>query len=69
MPIYEYVCQVCGGKTEALQATGAGPESLACAICGAKDLRKVLSVPNISRTGGEKPSGCSSGCCGGSCTP
>ncbi|MGE5551403.1 MAG: FmdB family zinc ribbon protein [Bacteroidota bacterium] len=68
MPIYEYVCRLCGRKTEALQTMGAGPEGLVCGACGAKGLKKVLSAPNIGRTAGEeKGSNCNTGCCGGSC--
>lgn len=45
MPIYEYVCTVCGARHEVMHGIHAAPPS-ACPECGAL-LRKALSVPAI----------------------
>ena len=44
MPIYEYRCQKCGAKTEALQKLGAGEKGLICQACGSEDLKKIRSL-------------------------
>lgn len=67
MPIYEYVCRICGAKTEAFQRMDAGPEGLICKACGATELKKVLSAPSIVPTSGKNAGNCSTGCCGGNC--
>lgn len=45
MPIYEYVCQACGKKTEIIQRMGERPLKI-CPYCGGK-LRKAASAPAI----------------------
>ena len=45
MPIYEYVCQECGRKTEVLQRLNERPLKI-CPHCGGK-LKKVASVSAI----------------------
>jgi putative FmdB family regulatory protein len=45
MPIYEYVCQACGKKTEIIQRMGERPLKI-CPHCGGK-LRKAASAPAI----------------------
>jgi len=49
MPIYEYVCQKCGKKTEAIQRMGERPLRV-CPHCGGK-LKKVASAPAIQFKG------------------
>jgi len=49
MPIYEYVCQSCGKKTEALQRVGEKHLKI-CSHCGGK-LKKVFSAPAIQFKG------------------
>ena len=49
MPIYEYVCQSCRRKTEAIQRIGEKPLKI-CPHCGGK-LKKAFSVPAIRFTG------------------
>jgi putative FmdB family regulatory protein len=43
MPIYEYVCERCGAKTEAIQRVS-DPPLTECAKCGGP-LRKKVSAP------------------------
>lgn len=43
MPIYEYACQTCGERTEAIQQLS-DPPLKKCPSCGGK-LRKLLSAP------------------------
>ena len=49
MPIYEYVCQVCGKKTEIIQQVGERPLRI-CPHCGGK-LKKAFSAPAIQFKG------------------
>lgn len=44
MPIYEYVCKKCGHEFEKLVRGGKTP---ACASCGAVDVERVFSLPNV----------------------
>ena len=44
MPIYEYTCKSCGHEFEALVRKGKTP---ACASCGAADLERRFSLPNV----------------------
>ena len=49
MPIYEYVCQKCGKKTEAIQRIGESPLRV-CPHCGGR-LKKAISAPAIQFKG------------------
>jgi putative FmdB family regulatory protein len=44
MPIYEYVCKKCGHEFEKLVRGGKTP---ACASCGAEDVERRFSLPNV----------------------
>jgi putative FmdB family regulatory protein len=50
MPLYEYVCQECGRKTEVLQRLRERPLKI-CPHCGAKNLKKAFSAPAIQFKG------------------
>lgn len=50
MPIYEYVCEKCGEKTEVIQRMGAAPLRV-CPHCGGKKLKKAFSAPAIQFKG------------------
>lgn len=49
MPLYEYKCEQCGSRTEALQKLS-DPPLTKCVYCGGK-LRKVISPPAIQFKG------------------
>ena len=49
MPIYEYVCQKCGRKTEVLQRLSEKPLKI-CPHCGGR-LKKAISAPAIQFKG------------------
>lgn len=49
MPIYEYVCDSCERKTEAIQRVGEKPLRI-CPHCGGK-LKKAFSAPAIQFRG------------------
>jgi putative FmdB family regulatory protein len=50
MPIYEYACQKCGKKTEAIQRMGEKTLKI-CPHCGGRDLKKLASAPAIQFKG------------------
>jgi putative FmdB family regulatory protein len=68
MPLYEYVCNACGGKFEAY--VRAWNEAVSCPGCGAADVDKQLSTFAFTGTdGGFRGSvgggcGCGRGGCG-----
>jgi len=45
MPIYEYSCKACGHEFEMLVRGGKTP---ACKACGAIDLERRFSLPNVA---------------------
>src|SRR5215471_6075651 len=49
MPLYEYVCQSCGKKTEVLQRLNERPLKI-CPHCGGR-LKKAISAPAIQFKG------------------
>ena len=49
MPLYEYQCQQCGTRTEALQNFGAPPLTT-CEACGG-ELKRLLSAPAVQFKG------------------
>lgn len=57
MPIYEYVCEKCGGNFEKLQKAG-NPEAPSCPECGALEVGKKLSS---FAAGGASSDSCNSG--------
>jgi putative FmdB family regulatory protein len=50
VPIYEYGCQKCGKRTEAIQRVGEKPLRI-CPHCGGKYLKKLHSAPAIQFKG------------------
>jgi putative FmdB family regulatory protein len=44
MPIYEYECQACGHRQEAIQKMSDDP-LVDCPACGKPELKKLLSAP------------------------
>ena len=50
MPIYEYACENCGYRFDALQKMNADPLT-ECPECGTPALKKLLSAPNFRLKG------------------
>jgi putative FmdB family regulatory protein len=50
MPIYEYVCNQCGHKLEALQKMSDAP-LLECPACEKEALKKIISAPGFRLSG------------------
>jgi putative FmdB family regulatory protein len=50
MPLYEYVCQSCGKRTEVIQSFREKPLKI-CPHCGKKSLKKAFSAPAIQFKG------------------
>ena len=65
MPIYEYQCEKCQHVMEFLETFDASTKEHRCEKCGGKDMRKLLSVPNVRVTDGSPSSGgsCPTGTC------
>jgi len=51
MPIYEYECQACGHKKEALQKISDAPLTK-CPECGKSELKKMISAAGFRLKGG-----------------
>jgi len=51
MPIYEYECQACGHRLEALQKVSDKPLKK-CPECGKPKLHKLMSAPSFRLKGG-----------------
>lgn len=51
MPIYEYQCESCGHRQDALQKIS-DPPLVDCASCGEATLRKLVSAPRFRLKGG-----------------
>lgn len=58
MPIYEYICEGCGAKFEALRPLNDTGESLACPECGGSRLEKVFSTFAASSSGSGHENAC-----------
>ena len=71
MPIYEYICQDCGNRFDALRSFKQADEPIPCDVCTSQNTKRALSVFNAHSSGrvvtGNNPSGCS-GCSGGTCS-
>ena len=52
MPLYEYRCEGCGTRFEALIQ---GSQKAACTSCGGKKLEKLLSTFAVSAGGSSSP--------------
>jgi putative FmdB family regulatory protein len=50
MPLYEYLCQSCGKRTEVIQSFREKPLKI-CPHCGKRTLKKLLSAPAIQFKG------------------
>jgi len=70
VPLYEYSCDGCGQRFEALVPAGRA-DSAACPSCEAGPVRRLLSLiaaPVKGSDGAAAPAaGAGGGCCGGAC--
>jgi putative FmdB family regulatory protein len=77
MPLYEYRCGACTGVFEVLVRSVGNEPTPICPICGATEVRKLLSLVAQPKRRGESgsvttmdaaPNAWSGGgCCGGAC--
>jgi len=66
MPLYEYICQKCEARFDALRAMSDADAPIACPACGSEETGRAISL--FSAIGGEGViAGAGSSC--GSCTP
>jgi len=70
MPIYEYQCNDCQTKFEALRAIKDADAVIGCKNCGSEQTKRLLSVCQAHISGSQSSSRSSScaGCSGGSCS-
>jgi putative FmdB family regulatory protein len=70
MPIYEYVCQNCGAKFDALRSIKEADAPIPCQKCASSSTKRAISVFSAHSSGkiiaGNSNNGCA-GCAGGSC--
>ncbi len=72
MPIYEYRCQTCGKKFDALRLISQADSQINCRYCQGNDTHRMISACYSHSTGGvslssQPSSGGCGGCNGGSC--
>jgi putative FmdB family regulatory protein len=65
VPLYEYRCAECEHQFESLVAAGRADQA-SCPVCGASQVRRLLSVFAAPR-GGDGAAAPTGGCCGGAC--
>jgi putative FmdB family regulatory protein len=65
MPIYEYVCQECEKRFDALRSMSEADAVIPCESCGSERTSRALSV-FFAQSGGKVVAGSNGGC--GSCT-
>ncbi len=63
MPIYEYVCLNCKNEFETIRPMSLADVPLPCIKCGAKDVRRKLSM-FFAESGGRSVAGMSEPSCG-----
>lgn len=71
MPIYEYVCDKCGEKFDALRSMKDSDKEIECTRCHSLQTHRALSLCFAHSDGREVSSSASggcSGCSGGSCS-
>jgi putative FmdB family regulatory protein len=69
VPVYEYVCQDCGSRFDALRPMRDADAPIACHECESEHTSRALSVffaQSDGRTVAGRDGGCAS-CAGGSC--
>ncbi|MGQ9627215.1 MAG: FmdB family zinc ribbon protein [Anaerolineae bacterium] len=69
MPIYEYYCQDCQGKFEALRPMSQADEPIACGRCRGNNTKRVISLFSaVSRESGGESRTVAGGSSCASCT-
>ncbi len=68
MPFYEYQCQACGHRLEAMQKMS-DPLLTDCPECGKPELTKLISTGSFTHraTNIDNAPACASNSCGGCC--
>ena len=64
MPVYEYQCRNCEKISEFLIGVIQEKVEIKCRYCGSKELNKILSKSNVSRSGRSIASQGGKTCCG-----
>jgi putative FmdB family regulatory protein len=71
MPIYEYVCEGCERRFQAMRSMSDRLAPLSCEACGSERTALAFSVPSrVGAASQAAPSGCARGvpgCAGGGC--
>ena len=61
MPIYEYVCEDCGRKSEMLIRSS--EKGVECPYCSSKSMKKTFSTFAVSMASSSSGSACEDGSC------
>ena len=64
MPVYEYDCEKCGKKTEALRPMRDADAKIACSHCGSTKVKRAQSLVAVGASTGGKESAMPMGGCG-----
>jgi putative FmdB family regulatory protein len=71
MPIYEYLCESCDRRFQAMRSMADRLSPVACESCGSQKTALAFSVPGrVGAAAQNEPSGCARGipgCGGGGC--
>jgi len=71
MPLYEYICQDCGNRFDALRSYKDADQPISCSVCASQQTKRALSVFNAHSSGrviaGNNQGSCA-GCSGGTCS-
>lgn len=72
MPLYEYICEDCNGKFDALVRSFSAADDVSCRTCDSENVRRVVSSFAVSGfddgfTMADAGPSAGGGCCGGSC--
>lgn len=71
MPLYEYICQQCQHRFDALRPMSSADAPIACPYCGGQETRRAISLfaaigsEGVIAGSGSSCTSCSSGSCAG----
>jgi putative FmdB family regulatory protein len=52
MPVFDYQCTECGRKYDVYHKVREVEDDVVCPVCGSKTYKRLMSLPNVSISGG-----------------